>query len=90
MSTTQDDIRRWLATAQEKGSTHLIVVVDTFDHEDYPVYVRARDQADLDREIDEHSKNMQRVMEVYAMHLPIEDQIREYRANHRVMAPPKA
>ncbi len=85
--TTPSDIRRWLRDAETKGSTHVIVVCDTYDHEDYPVFVTATTQEALDRKIAESSGSMQRIMEVYAMHLPIEAQLQEHRANHRVVAP---
>jgi len=39
MATTKEDIQRWLDYGKESGATHVIVVCDTFDWEDYPVYV---------------------------------------------------
>ena len=39
MPTTQKDIRGWLHRGKEKGATHVLVVCDTFDHSDYPVFV---------------------------------------------------
>jgi hypothetical protein len=39
MAATQEDIRRWLKEAKKEGATHVIVVCDSFDHEDYPVPV---------------------------------------------------
>ena len=81
MATTQDDIRRWLARGEEQDATHLIVVVDGFDHEDYPVYVHANEKV---REIyDQYNgKDMQRVMEVYSYALDLESQIAEHRSFH--------
>ena len=82
MSTTPDDIRRYLRTAREKGSTHVIVVCDTYDWEDFPVYVTAATAEDLRKKLTECSGSMQKVMEVYAMHLPLEPQVAERRAYH--------
>ena len=33
------DRATWLQEAKEKNATHLIIVLDTFDYEDYPVFV---------------------------------------------------
>jgi hypothetical protein len=59
--------------AKAQGASHMIMVCDTFDYEDYPVFV----QSDLDvreevRRMD--GKNMQRVMEVYKISLGWEAQ----------------
>ena len=40
MAATRNDIKRWLAEARAQGATHMIVVCDTYDWEDFPVYVR--------------------------------------------------
>lgn len=81
MGTSKETIRGWLQEAQRKGATHVIVVCDTFDHEDYPVSVMPNEDVHT-----VHAKhdgpNMQRVMEVYAMHLDLEAQLVEHRAFH--------
>lgn len=38
--TTQSQIRDWFQEGVHLGASHLVVVCDTFDHEDYPVYVK--------------------------------------------------
>ncbi|TSC59680.1 MAG: hypothetical protein LiPW15_700 [Parcubacteria group bacterium LiPW_15] len=61
MATTKTTIARWLNQAKKDGATHLIVVCDTFDHEDYPVSVLpGKDVRKVYAEYD--GKNMQRVM----------------------------
>jgi hypothetical protein len=79
--TTKDDIRRWLELAKEKGATHVIVACDTFDWEDYPVFVLAGQNA---REIaaKHDGPNMTRLMEVYNMSLDIEVQLNETRVRN--------
>lgn len=73
MTTTVDDIRRWLERA-EKDDSHMIVVCDTFDHEDYPVFVNK--DMDIREAIKEHDgQNMQRIMEVYNLSMSLEDQL---------------
>lgn len=84
--TTRDTIRSWLVDAKRVGATHVVVVCDTFDHGDYPVNVMpGSDVRDVFEKYNGH--NMQRVMEVYALHLDIETQLNEHRAKH-FEAPP--
>ena len=81
MGTSKDTIRGWLDRGKRDGATHVIVVCDTFDHDDYPVFVMPYQNVHVEH--DKHDgKNMQRVMEVYALHLDFESQLREHRAFH--------
>jgi hypothetical protein len=81
MTTTRAEIRRWFDNAKAAGATHMLVVCDTFDYDDYPVdvmpgeCVRAVAAA-------HNGPNMTRLMEVYAMHLDRETQLAEGRAFH--------
>lgn len=78
MGTTREEIREWLARGKAEGATHMIVVVDTFDYEDYPVFVKP-DQ-DVRKVHEEYNgKNMQRVMEVYSYKKDLEEQIAQGR-----------
>lgn len=77
--TTKADIKRWFKRGEEQRATHMIVVCDTFDHEDYPVFVS--EEEDVHEVESKYSgKNMQRVMEVYNLNTPIEEQIHLDRA----------
>jgi len=78
MSTTREEIESWFDEGVAKGSTHMVVVCDTFDHEDYPIYVYQTDK--VQDTINEHSKHMQKVMEVYNLKKSKEDQLKERRA----------
>lgn len=81
MVTTRNCIREWLNEARKKGASHLIVVCDTFDYEDSPVYVLP--QEDVSEEFKKYDgKNMQKVMEVYSLRRDIEEQLSEHRAFH--------
>ena len=75
MGTTADDLRRWFKAGKEEGASHMIVVCDTFDWEDYPVYVKSGQDA---REVAEeyNGKNMQRLMEVYNLQVDMEIQLK--------------
>lgn len=65
MATTVEDIRRWLENAPE-GTHHMLVVCDTFDYEDYPVYVKeGEDTTKVAAKY--NGQNMQRLMEVYSL-----------------------
>lgn len=79
--TTQAEIRSWLLDAKKEGATHMLVVCDTYDHEDYPVSVKPGQNV---REVYNKYANesMQRVMEVYNLSLDIEAQLNEHRARN--------
>ena len=79
MAATQIDIRRWFETAKKQNATHLIVACDTWDWDDYPVYVdKSQDVRKEERRI--QSSEMQKVMEVYNISMDMESQLREYRS----------
>lgn len=72
MQTTPEMIREWLEEGKEAGATHVIVVCDTFDYEDYPVHVMPKE--DVIKKADEYrGKNMQTVMKVYDLSKDVED-----------------
>ena len=78
MATTKEDIRGWLSKNEGEYS-HMIVVCDTFDHSDYPVYVLKTEN------IDEclkaiRKQDMTRVMEFYSYSMDLESQLDEERA----------
>ncbi len=79
MTATRQDIERWLQSAKEKGATHLIIVVDMYDHDNYPVYV-SKDKDVREEEERIASQSMQGVDEVYNMSMDIESQLSEQRA----------
>jgi hypothetical protein len=86
MSTSKEEIRAWLKEGQEEGATHVVVVCDTFSNEDYPVKVKAPEE--VQKVVEKyHGPSMQRVMEVYALHLDLEAQLNEFRAFHLETAP---
>ena len=81
MATTQAEIRGWLSEGKKMRATHMIVVCDTFDWEDYSVFVSSNE--DVRKKYAEYSgPNMQKVMEVYSLKKDIESQLNEHRAFH--------
>lgn len=98
MAATRNDIAGWLREARAQGATHMIVVCDTFDWDDFPVFVMPDEDV---REVEARlvqpngsrttygggtpvttAWSSQRVMEVYSMRLTDEEQLRERRAFH--------
>ncbi len=79
MTCTFDDITRWLDEAAHSGATHLIVVCDDFDHDNYPIFVMPGEDA-RERYDKVYAGNMQQVDEVYNMKMNIDRQRREFRA----------
>lgn len=75
------EIRTWLEAGKRLGATHVITVCDTFDWDDYPVYVMPGQSArDL---VSQHEKmEMQQVMECYSLAHDIEAQLKEDVAMH--------
>lgn len=77
MATTRQDISKWFDDGVAKGATHLVVICDTFDHEDYPKYADSERHA---RRIKRNPGSMQRVMEVYLLSMDKETQLNQERA----------
>jgi hypothetical protein len=78
MAASRNDIKRWFERGVQQNATHMIVVCDTFDHEDYPVYVNKGD--DPRKEVKkQEAASMQRVMEVYKLTDNMEKQLTQDR-----------
>lgn len=58
----------------------MLVVCDTYDHEDYPVYVKRGEDARARAKPYVAGENMTRLMEVYNLDLPAEPQLGVHRA----------
>ena len=81
MTATLQDIKGWLERAKQLKATHLIVAVDTYDYDNYPVYVS--EDEDVHKEYDRIiGSSMQGVDEVYNMSMDIETQLKERRAKN--------
>ncbi len=81
MAATKDKIREWVERGVKTGATHVIVVCDTWDYEDYPVYVESS-QSVQEKLSYYQNASMQRVMEVYNLSMDIKAQLNEHRAWH--------
>lgn len=77
MAASKQDISRWFDDGKADAWDYMIVVCDTFDHEDYPVYCSFKE---VNKKYDEYSKaSMQRVMEVYHLNSDKQRQMAEHR-----------
>ncbi len=79
MGTSIQDIREWFKRGIENKATHLIVACDTFDYEDYPVFVSSKEDV-KEREKKIETASMQRVMEVYNLSQDMEKQLKQERS----------
>ena len=80
MATTKGTIQLWLNRGKSEGYDYMIVVCDTYDFEDYPVYASEENFAsEYDRML---KSSMQKIMEVYNLHEDFKGQLAEYRAFH--------
>ena len=78
MATTMEEIRTWLSR-REPHHTHMIVVCDGFDYEDFPIWVD--DSLKCQEVVDMIIRQpMQRIMEVYNLGEDLETQLNELRA----------
>ena len=79
MATSYNEIKLWFERGTlDPENTHMIVVCDTFDCDDYPVYVsKNEDVRMVASEYD--NKNMQKIMEVYNLKDDMEKQLAQPR-----------
>lgn len=77
MAVSAETIRRWYEEGVEEGHKWMLIVCDTYDYEDYPVYVSTENYWDKRNSFT--NKNMQLVMESYDLEGDQEVQLAEYR-----------
>lgn len=77
MAATREEIEAWLSRGLEQNSTHVIIAVDTWDYEDYPVYVAQ--QENVHEKVAGYKNSPDRVVEVYNLSLSIDKQLNQRR-----------
>lgn len=77
MSATKEDIRSWLKEGIEKGATHVIIALDTWDYENYPVYVYSGESVQV--KVDSYKTKEDRIDEVYNLSMDIQEQLNQRR-----------
>ena len=74
--TTREMISKWFDRGVADGARHMLVICDTFDHDDYPVFTKT----DFDCLLKcKNPGEMQRVMEVYDLRADKAEQLNERR-----------
>jgi hypothetical protein len=65
-------VKNCFERGEKMGATHVIIICDTFDWEDYPVFVMPGE--DVHERVKDFRGNMQKLMEVYKVSLGWEAQ----------------
>lgn len=74
MGITRRDLEEWYNRGVEDKKAYMIVVCDTFDYEDFPVYLGAGESVNAEVSKRSNASQMSRVMEVYDLSLPFGSQ----------------
>jgi hypothetical protein len=79
MAATQAELREWFDRHKELGYDYMLVYVDEFDWDDYPVGVFTQGYWEKRREL--NAETMQRFMESYDLHANRDEQLRVFRVD---------
>jgi predicted transcriptional regulator len=81
MAASKDRIQLWFREGQSKDAHHMLVITDTYEYEDYPVYVMQNENTK--KKIKEVTENeSQVVQEIYDLSLDMNTQLEEKKAYH--------
>lgn len=74
--TTSKRIREWFVEGVADNQRWMVIICDTFDHEDFPSYFSDAEVKKCIMAIGDaqHGKNMEQLMEVYDLSLPMDEQ----------------
>jgi hypothetical protein len=78
---TREDIAEWFERGKACHASHMIIVCDRFSYDDFPEYVYAGELPEQ-RVAYWNGQELYSVMEVYSLHLNMNEQLSEYRAWH--------
>jgi hypothetical protein len=79
MVASKEDIKRFFKRFNKNIHSHMLVVCDTYDYDDYPVFVlKTENVLKLIGKYNE--KSMQKVIEVYSGDIDFEKQLHEERS----------
>lgn len=68
--TTRNEISQWFDEGVAQNATHMIIVCDTFDYEDYPIFIKDGNP----RERINNLGSMQKLVEVYKLDPALKEQ----------------
>lgn len=74
MGTSKQEISDWFDRGMKEKKDYMLVVCDTFDHEDFPVYATKEKYSEVYAEYS-NGKNMHRIMEVYDLSMERDTQL---------------
>lgn len=77
MAATKKEIGGWFDEGVAKGASHMLVLCDTYDYEDYPVFTTTDNDCLMQYR---NPGNMQKVMEVYDLKADKAEQMKLHRA----------
>jgi hypothetical protein len=86
MAASKRDIRQWFEAGVAAGRTHMIIVCDTWDHDDFPVYVMSNESVEARMRYYDSDSN--KIMEVYNLLKPMKPQLDADRAWDTERVPP--
>lgn len=78
MSASKGQIKAWVEKGTERGATHVIIALDTWDYSNYPVYVDKGES--VQEAVKRFDSTPNRIDEVYNLSQDIEEQLNAYRA----------
>lgn len=76
------DIKKDFDYGVAQGYTHMIIMCDTYDYEDFPIYVSAGENPHTVADNEKRLTPMSQIMECYKLDIDWELQSKEARANH--------
>ena len=75
MSASRQTIREWLEKGKSMGATHVVIALDTYDYDNYPVYVKPGGKSAQEEADRVNAGSMQSVDEVYDLSMDIDEQM---------------
>ena len=78
----KEEIRKIVLSGNTGEYSHVMIVCDTFDYQDYPVYVKYGEDIKIIVAKYNAYNNTNRIMEIYNYNLDLENQLNETRAYH--------
>jgi len=72
--TGKDEIAKWFESGVEGGHRYMMIGVDTFDRDEYPVYVNTISEGRIE------AKKHEKFMEIYDLQGNMQEQLKQRRA----------
>jgi len=66
MAVSREEFKKWVRDGKRNGYSHMISVCDTFNHEDYPIYISTLKELRSRKKLIEN-EDMQRINEIVVL-----------------------